>query len=410
MNSAILISSQTKSNDLIKSLKQGVWREFEWLQNEEVGIFSTQEIERFIEEEEIHDRTTLTENSAQSLKSMSSGERKNALLNYLLQRTFQTLILVNPYDNLDTEKVGLLKTKLEEIGNRIQLVQLLTRASDALEITQSYFCFRNSTIEKFADRQTFLRTQANHTEIANQIPEPIEVLELPIKTLISFKKVSVSFNGKQVLQNICWDIRPGEFWQLRGPNGSGKSTLLNMITGESHKGYGQDLTLFGLKKGHGESIWDIKELLGYFTPAMIDRFRGYHTIENMLISGLHDSVGLYQKPSHKEQELALQWLTILNMSSRKNDYFHQLSQGEKRLVMTARAMIKHPPLLILDEPTVGLDDNRINFFVALVNKFAHDSRSAVVYVSHRTEKGLRPQKCFDLLPTKEGSKGLINIT
>lgn len=403
MNSAILISNQTNTKNLVTKLLNGIWEDFNFLQTGEVGIFSTSEIERFIEEEELHEKKILTAMKTQSLKSMSSGERKSALLEYLLKQGVKTLILVNPYDNLDIEKVLSLKEKMEDVGAKINLVQVLTRTSDVLASTTHFYAFCENKLEKYSGKDAFLKGKESNINIQTKIPAPPQKLELGINTLVSFKDVNVSFEGRQVLQNINWAIKPGEFWQLKGPNGSGKSTLLNMITGESHKGYGQDLTLFGHKKGSGESVWDIKELLGYFTPAMVDRFRGYHSVEHMLISGLHDSVGLYQKPTEKEKELASKWLTVLKLTSKKNIYFHQLSQGEKRLVMTARAMIKHPLLLILDEPTVGLDDTSAGFFVALVNKFAIESRSSVVFVSHRKEKGLSPKKIVELIPAEGGS-------
>ncbi len=406
MTSAILISNQTNTKKLVEKLLSGFWTEFNWLKKTDTGIFSVQEIERFIEEEEIHDRKILTAATSQSLKSMSSGERKNALLGYLLEKAYDCLIVVNPFDNLDVEKIDDLKNKLVTTSKKIQLVQILTRSDDALHNTERFYAIEGEELKHFNSRGEF--SQARTIDFNSAIPAPLAAIELGNHKLIEFKNVNVQFEGRQVLQNINWIVNKGEFWQLKGPNGSGKSTLLNMITGESHKGYGQDLTLFGHKKGSGESVWDIKEVLGYFTPAMVDRFRGYHSIENMLISGLHDSVGLYQKPTDTEKNLALKWLSILNMTDKKNFYFHQLSLGEKRLVMTARAMIKHPPLLILDEPTVGLDDESAHFFVNLVNKFAVESDSTIIYVSHRKEKGLTPRQYLELIPDPNGSKGKIH--
>lgn len=407
MNSAILISNETKIILLIKKLLSGVWVDFNGLKKEEVGIFSTSEIERFIEEEELHDIKILTPNTKQSLKSMSSGERKQALLNYLLNQRVKTLILVNPFDNLDAKKVVELKEKLEEIASKTHLVQVLTRASDALTDTEFFYVFHQNELKRLLNKDEFLSKHTTSQEILGEIPEPLHRLDHGLETLISFKNTNVSFNGRQVLQNINLEIKKEEFWQFIGPNGSGKSTLLNMITGDSHKGYGQDLTVFGHKKGSGESVWDIKKLLGYFTPTMVDRFRGYHSVENMLISGLHDSVGLYQKSSAIEQNLSAGWLKILRLENKKDRYFHKLSKGEKRLVMTARAMIKHPSLLILDEPTVGLDDRSAAFFVSLVNKFAAESNTTVLFVSHRKEKGLHPKKVLELIPSENGSIGKI---
>jgi molybdate transport system ATP-binding protein len=218
----------------------------------------------------------------------------------------------------------------------------------------------------------------------------------------------VAYGDTPILHAINWDIRPGEFWQLRGKNGSGKTTLLSMITGDNPKGYGQELILFGIKKGSGESIWDIKKKIGYFTPAMIDRFTGYHSLQNMLISGIMDSIGLYIKPTEVQIRLAGEWLALIGMRGMKETYFHDLSMGHQRLVMCVRAMIKHPLLLILDEPTAGLDDRSARLFVSLVNKIAEESKTAIVFVSHREEPGLQAKFEYELVESEKGSLGKVS--
>lgn len=140
---------------------------------------------------------------------------------------------------------------------------------------------------------------------------------------------------------------------------------------------------------------------------MTDSFRGYHSLENMLISGLTDSIGLYLRPTEIQGRIAREWLKLLGLENLKDTYFHDLSEGLKRLVMCARAMVKHPPLLILDEPTAGLDDKSASLLVALVNKFAMESRTAIVFVSHRTEPGLTPHAVFQLEMTSKGSVGRV---
>ncbi len=223
--------------------------------------------------------------------------------------------------------------------------------------------------------------------------------------MVDFKNVTVSFDDRLILNNINWTIHPGEFWQLRGKNGSGKSTLLSMITGENSKGYGQELWIFGQLKGSGETIWEIKEKLGYFTPPMIDSFSGHHTVEHMLISGLYDSIGLYIYPTEIQLQLAKEWLGVLDLTEHRKSFFHDLSMGQQRLIMIARAMIKHPLLLLLDEPTSGLDDKSSALLVALVNKIATESNTTLIFVSHREEEGLQPQYIFELQMTDQGSVG-----
>ncbi|WP_343485622.1 ATP-binding cassette domain-containing protein [Allomuricauda sp. d1] len=405
----IRIDNQSETRNFIAALFQNPPKGFEGLSDKKGALFSDSEIGRYLDEEERHDLKLLTANTQQSLKTMSSGERKKALLAYLLKQHPDFLVLVNPYDNLDAKSQESFKSQLRKLSKSIVLIQLVGRMNDLLfEITTDFGMLKRGEIQFYNNRAAFLENFKNEkSPFTTAIPPPLHPIKTDYKELVVFDSVSVSFEGRQVLQSIHWTIKKREFWNLIGPNGSGKSTLLNMITGDSHKGYGQNLTLFGQKKGSGESVWDIKQHIGYFTPAMTDKFRGYHTIENMLISGLHDSIGLYVTPSDAEKRLADHWLRLLKLNQKKDRYFHELPVGEKRLLMTARAMVKHPPLLILDEPTAGLDDDNAHFFVSLVNKIAEESQTTIIFVSHRMEPRLEPNKLFELLPTKEGSRGMI---
>ncbi|WP_222984812.1 ATP-binding cassette domain-containing protein [Flagellimonas meishanensis] len=406
---AILINNTSKTQDLVqKFLKNQPVSGCEMLANRKGMLFARSEIERFMDEEERHDIKILTRNTHQPLKTMSSGEQKKALLQYLMAQDPDFLVLVNPFDNLDVESQSLLRHELSSISKSKILVQLVSRLEDILPMTTDFFKLDGKNLIPYASQEAFLKeNQYDKITFSGAIPPPLEITEAIYPELVLFRNVSVQFDGRQVLHSINWTIKRGEFWQLMGPNGSGKTTLLSMITGDSHKGYGQDLTIFGQKKGSGESVWDLKENIGYFTPAMMDKFRGYHTLENMIISGLHDSIGLYVQPSDVEKQLAQQWLTLLRLKDKKDDLFKNLSPGEKRLVMTARAMIKHPPLLILDEPTAGLDDKSAAFFVALVNKIANESDTALIYVSHRMETGLNPHFIYQLSMAKTGSVGKV---
>ncbi len=407
-HAVILIDHQTNTKKLVANIISNQLEGFDTFGIKNVGVFSEHRIEAFIEEEELHDLKIITKQTQQSLKSMSSGERKKALLNYLLNQHLEVLILVNPYDNLDVKTQSEFKLEFKKLGSSISLIQILSRVQDILPITSIFYGYNNKTLTKYADKKECLEAYlSSKIKFRSTIPPPIRPYTIEIENLVEFKNVSISFVGQRVLNCIDWTIKKGEFWQLIGPNGSGKTTLLNLITGDSHKGYGQNITLFGKKKGSGESVWDIKNLIGYFTPAMTDRFKGYHTLENMLISGLYDSIGLYQKPNSTEIQLAHSWLKLIQLESKKDQYFHQLSVGEKRLLMMARAMVKHPPLLILDEPTTGLDDNSVSFCIALVNKFAQEGDSTIIFVSHRPEKELFPKQVLELLPDKKGSSGKI---
>ena len=116
----------------------------------------------------------------------------------------------------------------------------------------------------------------------------------------------------------------------------------------------------------------------------------------MLISGFYDSIGLYQKPSEQQKYTALKWLDFLGLSQLANKTFLCVSMGEQRLILVARAMIKNPPLLILDEPTTGLNPQQKKIVIKLINHFAKHTKSSIIYVSHTIEKYLLPDKIFEL--------------
>ena len=182
-----------------------------------------------------------------------------------------------------------------------------------------------------------------------------------------------------------------------------------MIDGDNPKAFGQDICLFGIKKGSGETVWDIKKNIGYFTPAMMELFKARrHTAQGMIIGGLLDSIGLYHIPTDAQKNIANQWLKLLALEKKEKQAFIDLSQVEQRLILIARAMVKHPPLLILDEPSNGLDDNAAQLLVSLINKIAQESNTALLYVSHRQEQGLMPDKKLELHPDNLGSTATIS--
>ena len=402
---AIFINNDSRKSLFIKNILEGPTPlEFKSLEHKQGLLFSKITLNKFIDEEERHDIKIINKNTAQKLKTMSSGEQKKALLAYIFQLKPDFIVLDNPFDNLDTDSQKDLKVSLQNISKTTSIIQLISRKADMLPFISNLMLLDKSTLRP--QPQSIEKEDANTgINFSGRIPLPLTPTDYKGTVLIECKNINVAYGEKKILQNINWTIKKGEFWQLIGKNGSGKSTLLSMITGDNHKGYGQQLYLFGQRKGSGESVWDIKKRIGYYTPAMTDKFSGLHSAMNMVISGMNDSVGLYLRATENQKALAKEWLTILDLWHLRDVYFAELSTGQQRMIMTARAMIKHPPLLILDEPTAGLDDGNARLFIALVNKIAKESDTAVIFVSHRKEKGLEPQYTYELIQSPQGSVG-----
>ena len=374
------------------------------------GTFlSNTTLDEYVKAELLHDDFTLTKDSKRHLLSLSSGERRTLLFNHLLKGNPQFLVLVNPFDSLDIENVAKLKARLTLLSEDIPTIQFFSRTDEIMPYVTSHLkleegiCIIQPISEYFAQEQNTPTFGFN-----NPLPKPISEPKhtLPSK-LIDLKKVNVSYNDKSILNNITWSITQGEFWELKGANGTGKSTLVTMMIGDNPKAYGQDVNLFGKKRGSGETVWDIKRNIGYFTPSMMHLFKGQHSALNMVISGLKDSIGLYITPTDLEVNLAKQWLELIGLNTITNTNYYYLSETNKRLILICRAMIKHPPLLILDEPTVGLDDKGARVFINLVQKIAKESKTAILYVSHKTEPELKPTFIFQLERTEAGSIGNI---
>jgi molybdate transport system ATP-binding protein len=373
------------------------------------SLFSTITIEKLIDEELRHDRFVIQTSENATLGSMSSGQQKKALLSYLIAQKPQYMVLDDVYSNIDKETQLAITKSLTELSKTTVLIQLFFRKRDLLPCMDKILSV-NSTNEITAEQTVtdFLMNGKKLEFIPHRFALPKQYADnhINVDPLIQLNSVSVHYGEKNVLDNINWEIRKGEFWQLVGPNGSGKSTLITMISGDNPKAYGQNMILFGRKKGSGETIWDIKRQIGYFTPSMIHLFTRDDSVENMIISGLMDSVGLYVIPSDLQKDMAKAWIEMLGPTF-KNKSFQSLSIGQQRMVMVARAMVKHPPLLILDEPTIELDDENSRLFIDMVNAIAAEKQVAIIYVSHRDEEELKPERIFELVPAEKGYTGII---
>ena len=372
------------------------------------ALYSHLTINKIIEEELLHDHFEITTATNKSLKSMSSGEQKKALLQYLLLKKPGFIVMDNVLDNLDVAAQENIIAALIKMSASILIIQVINRKKDILPFIEQVISVKNNKLLKQETVAEYLREKSSITlnHFADNIPAALHSYILPDEPLVQLKEVSVSYEGRKILNNINWTIQPGEFWQLAGPNGSGKSTILSLITGDNPKGYGQNLVLFGIKKGSGETVWDIKQNIGYLTPTMTQFFPRLDSVEKMVLSGFFDSIGLYCLPNETQVKTAQNWLRLIGLYDKRNAPFCFLPLGKQRMVLVARAMVKHPPLLILDEPASGLNDEDVLLFTALINKIAAESTTAIIYVSHRPEQGLTPQYIFELQPGGEGSLGL----
>ena len=398
---AIYISNKDDKHKLIKQIMSGQF--FSELTNLNGALFSELTLNRFIDEEIRHGRFEVETKTKNSLQKSSEGERKQALLKHIISKKPDFIIVDNVFGSLDYKAQIDIEKTLVDLSQTTLIIQINNRKSDVLPFIKITYKLQDENLVEFDISEKSKKTLSKRFN--HSLPKPDNPEKQSYTTLVEFKNVSVAYNDRKILKNINWKIKSGEFWQLLGPNGSGKSTILSMIFGDNSKAYGQDITLFGIKKGSGESVWEVKNKIGYFSSEILRGIKRNDSIGNMIASGFFDSIGLYKTPTNAQIKIAQQWLYVLNMFDNRKLPFLSLSNGHKRLVLIARAMVKNPPLLILDEPTNGLDDTDAELFTELINKIAAETDTAILYVSHRKEENLKPNFIYELMPNKTGSIG-----
>ena len=329
-------------------------------------------------------------------KILSTGETRKVLMARALMLKPKVMLLDEPFAGLDIgsqAQLSKLLNSLVEKGISIILFdfyhQSLPSNIENLVYMQAGKIVLSGKRAEVIVTEKWQQLNENHYSLPHHLPDCLQFDHLDKSTpLVSLTNVSVSFDQKPIFNSLNWQFEQGQHWRIIGPNGCGKSTLLSMISGDSPKAYGKDIHLFGVKRGSGESIWDIKRHYGLVSAQLHRDYRVSATLLEVVLSGFYDSIGLYDSPSRQQVIIARQWLVLLGLEQHEKTYFSQLSYGEQRLVLIARAVVKLPMILILDEPCQGLDNHNRDKVLALMDYIALNSKTHLLFVSHDTRDQL----------------------
>ena len=320
------------------------------------------------------------------LVTLSNGENKRLQLVKSVLRDPDWLILDNPFLGLDVEGREILSTCLEKLReNSVQFILINSPATLPACVNRVMYLEEGrvtwdgpvSAYESFRRVDKFV---FNHT-VMDDLIKSAQVYET-FQQAVHMNDVTIAYGEKVILSGIHWEVNSGARWALSGPNGAGKSTLLSLITADNPQAYSQDIILFDRKRGTGESIWDIKKRIGYLSPELHVYFREPANVFNVVGSGLFDTLGVYKKISEDQHKRIALWLGVFGISHLSQRMFQQISTGEQRMVLLARALVKNPPLLILDEPCQGLDEEQIHRVKEILNYICSNSQTTLIYVSH----------------------------
>ncbi len=329
------------------------------------------------------------------LIQLSNGEHKRFQLAQAILQNAEWLLLDSPYTGLDIAARALLNKLLDTLSTRGIHYLLVTADSDIPASVTHVAVLTQGKLGDLITRADYF-AQATISTINNYNDAVSDVFIASCKTIppaysypdfsvaIRMVNTSVMYNNRTILSNINWEVKKGECWSVSGHNGSGKSTLLSLVNGDNPQAFANEIYLFDRRKGSGESIWDIKQKIGYVSPELHHYFDSAATAFEVVASGLFDTIGLFRQLSQQQHSIVAQWISALELNTIGQKYFKQLSNGQQRLVLLARALVKNPPMLILDEPCQGLDSETTARFIALVNTICVEMQKTLIYVSHYT--------------------------
>lgn len=333
--------------------------------------------------------------------SLSSGELRKFQMAKALATNPRILILDNPFIGLDAQTRKDFRNLLETLTRETSMlvILVLSKRDDIPDFITHVLPVEGLRLLPKMRLEEYRKQYAGipRPELSEEIKDWIA--DLPVRELkesdfyphnggeiLRFRDVSIRYGERTILQPLNWTVHEGERWALSGPNGSGKSTLLSLVCADNPQAYACNIELFGHRRGTGESIWQIKKHIGYVSPEMHRAYLKDIPSIDVVASGLSDSVGLYVRPKPEQKHTCLDWMRVFGVDGVADRSFLQLSSGEQRLCLLARAFVKDPELLILDEPLHGLDDRNRSLVRQIIKQFCLRKHKTLVMVTHYHEE------------------------
>ncbi len=320
------------------------------------------------------------------LIQLSNGENKRVQLAVALLNTPDFLILDNPFLGLDVEGRATLHDIINKLPQKSIHLLLITSPHELPAAITHVAQLGNGKWVYRGEKAGFdPGDQPHHIRLDTDILEDLRVTAadtLDFTFAIRMIDTTIRYGENTILKDINWAVRKGEKWNLSGPNGAGKSTLLSLITADNPQAYANEIWLFDRRRGTGETIWDIKKKIGFVSPELHLYFDTGATTAAVIASGLFDTIGLFRTLNEDQEAVVENWIQLLSLQPFRNRRLAQLSTGQQRMVLLARALIKNPPLLILDEPCQGLDEQQTAYLRDIVTTLCETFGTTLIYVSH----------------------------
>ena len=360
----------------------------------------TNKTTQIVDRQDVIEHLGINELKDRPVQRLSTGEVRLVLIARELLKTPALLILDEPFDGLDADRRKHMMSILNRLmGGNTQIILVTHRLAEIPERITHVVGVKNHRLIFQQERNRLDRDRLLRLYDTGMVRRRDRFWSDPAqfnsehrkhspKVIVDMQDVTVRYGNVTIINHLNWTVRSGENWAIVGPNGSGKTTLLSLLAADNPQAYANDIHLFGRKRGSGETLWDIKRHIGLVSSEFQIRYRKQLSAEDTVISGFFDSVGLYRTASSIQRQAAKMWMERLGCTDLAKRQYHLLSQGEQRLVLLARAMVKSPRLLILDEPCQGLDQAARERLLKIFDRLGFENRPQLIYVTHQAEDRL----------------------
>jgi len=337
--------------------------------------------------------------------AVSSGELCKVVILRALMRKPKLLILDEPFNGLDSRSRNELIENLDDlIESGVRLVLITHRFEELPSGITHVLQMKDGAICLAGEKEQVLGSTVSSEETEEDGIPSFTLHDLPYasfikkettrgvigtpedRTLIDMQHVSVRYGDTVVLDDFNWEVQAGENWLILGENGAGKSTVLKLILGDNPQAYSNHVFVFGKKRGVGTSIWETKREIGMVSTEFQARYPKEVPAFHAVLSGFFDSMGLFRACSSEQKTKALEWMKMLGIHHLKERTFGSLSYGQRKMTLIARAVVKSPVLLFLDEPCDGLDRCNRKKILGVLEYIGRKTHSQLVYVAHHEDE------------------------